>query len=437
MNQLLNHDNQSRKYDRFAYNSQSFIDTFVANQKSSCLNRFKTQKCRFLFLIIGMCGISFMIGFNYAFFTKGIYFSDIQSSKYQPPVQNHHPIRIVSNAGTNTFINLEGQPQRLQSAPIDRGSNCGDIPAKHKIIQTGDTKTYQRFLKRRKFLEDTCERLNIRPDCSPNQNTYWPIATNHMVVDLPNHLLGCLVQKAGSSSWHKIFWQLYAERLKTEHDKTISFEAGKAYGQNFYRSSLQNVGEKNYAMAGNDANYIRFLTARHPLARLYSGWNQNLRSDGPMAKSLFDQMNLRQFKTTNSSEHVIDWKDFLNFMAKTVNSNPNRINVHFRPITTKCGLCKRQLDYIIKSETSEDDNNYLLDIIKGKKFAEKNVPLPEIEKVEHRNTAVSSLSSKPELVGEMYKGLPNDIMTPILEYYKLDMELLNYGYNHAEGTITY
>merc|ERR1711893_335243 len=112
-------------------------------------------------------------------------------------------------------------------------------------------------------------------------------------------------------------------------------------------------------MAGNDANYIRFLTARHPLARLYSGWNQNLRSDGPMAKSLFDQMNLRQFKTTNSSEHVIDWKDFLNFMAKTVNSNANRINVHFRPITTKCGLCKRQLDYILKSETSEDDNNYL------------------------------------------------------------------------------
>jgi hypothetical protein len=39
------------------------------------------------------------------------------------------------------------------------------------------------------------------------------------------------------------------------------------------------------------------------------------------------------------------------------------INTHFVPIYSKCGLCLRQYDYIIKAETSEEDAQGILSLL--------------------------------------------------------------------------
>ena len=97
--------------------------------------------------------------------------------------------------------------------------------------------------------------------------------------------MGCLVEKSGSSSWHKVFWIL-REGVK-------EFIPSKAYALNFF--AVKSVPKAIWEEASNDPAWIRFVTARHPLARLYSGWNRNLRRGGPMATTLFTTMKLKYF----------------------------------------------------------------------------------------------------------------------------------------------
>ena len=48
----------------------------------------------------------------------------------------------------------------------------------------------------------------------------------------------------------------------------------KAYAINY--GVMRNVKPDTWSMAMNDPEWIRFLTARHPLARLYSGLNKQM-----------------------------------------------------------------------------------------------------------------------------------------------------------------
>ena len=84
------------------------------------------------------------------------------------------------------------------------------------------------------------------------------------MVDPERKLLGCLVEKSGSSSWHKVFWEL--------REPSTVFVPSEAYAKNFKFAAT--VGDNVWSEAMNDPTWIRFVTVRHPLARLYSGWNR-------------------------------------------------------------------------------------------------------------------------------------------------------------------
>ena len=63
--------------------------------------------------------------------------------------------------------------------------------------------------------------------------------------------MGCLVEKAGSSSWHKVFYTLkWPEK---------EFAGSKAYAENY--GSMRFVKDNQWAEAFNDPSWIRFLTS--------------------------------------------------------------------------------------------------------------------------------------------------------------------------------
>lgn len=449
-----------------------------------------------------------MLGCNYAFFAKGMYYADFRERATREIIDLNNQLQFhkmsVSGVHSSEKIvdrdnlpdfnkNYERKPDgKLENSEIDRGSenlekneqeilehnqdkikkqgqnlnkipekikeihleskhqentninyayqgDCNRPPPQHEINSdsTSIGQTGERFKKRRTRLSEACEKLNIHPQC--DGHGYWPLATNAIVIDSPNHLLGCLVQKSASSSWHKVFWELYTARQKSKNPNgNFTFISGKAYTNNYYRSSVARVGAGNWLRALNEPNFVRFLTARHPLARLYSGWNQNLRIGGPMSRELFRSMRLYAFKSEESNDHMLTWPDFVEFFSKTCLSQPERINVHFRPISSKCGLCKRQYDYIIKAESIEDDSRYMLELIHSKKFAEnpEKLTMPDtISKLEHRNKANNSLSENPDNIGVPFQQFGDDVLNPIFEYYKLDFELLGYTYDRNTGSV--
>jgi len=79
-----------------------------------------------------------------------------------------------------------------------------------------------------------------------------------------------------------------------------------------------------------------------------------------MAATLFKTMRLRYWVKDQDPNHVISWKDCVKFFSIATKRYPKLINTHFVPIYTKCGLCMRQFDYIIKAETSEEDAAIIL-----------------------------------------------------------------------------
>ena len=94
--------------------------------------------------------------------------------------------------------------------------------------------------------------------------------------------------------------------------------------------------------------YYKLASRFSSNSRLYSGWNRNMRRGGPMAATLYKSMRLRYFVKEEDPEHIISWKDFLKFMSVAAKQYPKLINTHFVPIYSKCGICMRQYDYIIK-----------------------------------------------------------------------------------------
>lgn len=85
-----------------------------------------------------------------------------------------------------------------------------------------------------------------------------------------------------------------------------------------------------------------------------------------------------------------------------------------------------------------DDSKYLLTMLQSKKYAEGNsVTLPSNLDIEHRNKASGSLSGNPDEVGSKFKDFSEKIMSPILEYYKLDLILLDYGYERETNSVSY
>lgn len=230
--------------------------------------------------------------------------------------------------------------------------NCAPAPIQRSLHRGGAWQVENRMVHRRERLLVRCERQKdaqyIKRSKTCTQNEYWPRgAHGHMMLDVNQKLAGCLVEKAGSSSWHKVFWVLREPEGK-------EFVPSKSYTWNY--AAMKKIGAQTWREAMNDPEWIRFVTARHPLARLYSGsdtnsftsiimnskgWNRNLQRGGPMAARLVRSMRMGAYITQHDLDHMISWSDFIVYFSTAVRQFPQLINGHFHPIYDKCGLCFR------------------------------------------------------------------------------------------------
>jgi hypothetical protein len=145
--------------------------------------------------------------------------------------------------------------------------HCAPAPTQRNLQRGGDWQVENRMVHRRERLHAQCEQTNdaqyVKRMNTCTQNEYWPHgAHGHIMLDVNRKLAGCLVEKAGSSSWHKVFWVLREPEGK-------EFVPSKSYTWNY--ASMKKIGARTWREAMNDQEWIRFVTARHPLARLYSG----------------------------------------------------------------------------------------------------------------------------------------------------------------------
>ena len=91
--------------------------------------------------------------------------------------------------------------------------------------------------------------------------------------------MGCLTKKSGFSSWHKVFWDL----------RLPGTPVRPGFGESNF-AAARTLSADVWVQAMNDDNWIRFISARHPLARLYSGWNGNLSRNSKYGAAMYKVM---------------------------------------------------------------------------------------------------------------------------------------------------
>ena len=150
-----------------------------------------------------------------------------------------------------------------QKKPTD----CAPPPPKRNLKRGDNGEIENRMFSRRERLLAQCKLQKddqyVKEVNTCANNEYWPsqLQRGHIMMNVKRKLAGCLVEKSGSSSWHKVFWVL--------REPNNEFIPSKAYALNY--AAMKKVRPEMWSKAMNDPEWIRFVTARHPLARLYSG----------------------------------------------------------------------------------------------------------------------------------------------------------------------
>ena len=110
----------------------------------------------------------------------------------------------LSEAKKETELQSDSQ----SSNSIRSNRNCPERPAKHDLKSGVFTGIERRFFSRRERLYGFCksqhdDQLNRVGTCDKNE--YWPSDTHrsHIMLNVKTQIAGCLVEKSGSSSWHK------------------------------------------------------------------------------------------------------------------------------------------------------------------------------------------------------------------------------------------
>ena len=206
-----------------------------------------------------------------------------------------------------------------------------------------------------------------------------------------------------SNHTHKILWTIMAGKNKFKSlDRKLDVFSGRT-----------------------ESSFTRFLTVRHPLTRLYSGWNEHLelkpngkggmKVRGQQAK-LFGILKKDWTKT-----HACTFPKFIELMLQSIVKSelkgrlkPSNIDGHHRPISDSCMVCQMQYEFIMKQETMDEDSNYFLkNILKDSKI--------ELEKQKVRNGSPDPYSHLKK-----YCDIDDTAVKAIERYYKLDFELFGY-----------
>ncbi|XP_049877189.1 carbohydrate sulfotransferase 11 isoform X2 [Pectinophora gossypiella] len=285
-----------------------------------------------------------------------------------------------------------------QEYMFDNGTNEDSLLTKDKFLEVN-----ARMKVRREYLRNECSRTGL--DDSSHKASAWEYLINRQY-----HVIWCNIFKAASSSWMYNF-NLMANYTAAYLDKTkeVLLElARKKYG----RPSAEMVRKAQ-------VDSISFLIVRHPLERLASAYNDKIVHAWP--KSLHDILGRRIVQRYRKKMAVPGkplpkqtYPVFEEFVAYILDEKKagRSLDMHWTPYTDFCTPCKFDFDVILKFETLDEDQRFLIQLARL-----QNVVKP-VWKNGYGNTR-HDLST-------LYSRLHRSQLDGLYNLYKYDFKLFNY-----------
>ena len=156
---------------------------------------------------------------------------------------------------------LDADPQKPKDS--DTTGNSDDV----KELTTNDLERIKsRFEERRARMISVCRRQGHQPpenigELVPKSH---PFLLNQIFHDSDLKLSGCLPPKTGTTSWNHFWWGI----SKYDGARPGQFDSFQSQGNRYLRRWERTLKQEQPK--------VLFLTVRHPIDRLLSGWNNIL-----------------------------------------------------------------------------------------------------------------------------------------------------------------
>ncbi|KAL5290116.1 hypothetical protein ACFFRR_009843 [Megaselia abdita] len=246
-------------------------------------------------------------------------------------------------------------------------------------------------------------------DVIGNDTLHKPNAWEYL-VNRKHHIIWCNIFKAASSSWMYNFNVLsgYTPEFLKQTKAVPLMLARKKYP----RLSVEKLRE-----AQRDS--ITFLIARNPYERLLSAYRDKFMFAVP--NSFHDKLGrkiINKFRKNDerTRPRYPTFSEFVSWFLEEIRLN-NYIDMHLVPATSFCTPCLINIDIIVKFESLNEDQLYL---IEKANLSSKIFP-------EWKNSGRGSKSTV-ELLQSFYDQLTDDQKARLYHYYKYDFEIFDYQF---------
>ncbi|KAL0278156.1 UNVERIFIED_CONTAM: hypothetical protein PYX00_000059 [Menopon gallinae] len=266
---------------------------------------------------------------------------------------------------------------------------------------------------RRRDLERKCEMLGLNTpgNDSLHKPNAWEFLINH-----EHHLVWCNVFKAASTSW------------------MYNFNVLAGYSPHFLQASRQvplQLARRKYPRPSLDHLLkalnvsTSFLIVRHPLSRLLSAYRDKIEFAIPNSyhyKLGSDIVNKYRDLNGKILQKRPLFSEFVQYLFDLYKNN-GTFDMHWTPITNFCTPCQIRFDIIMKVETLQADQNYLIQKTNLQKWIKPEWKNPSKGTVNHTR-----------LKEQYYSQLTKRQIQKLYHIYRYDFHLFDYS---LEGYLKY
>lgn len=256
------------------------------------------------------------------------------------------------------------------------------------------------------------------------------------MVDERHKLLFCAVPKAAVTLWRTMFLHGTGrvdeskEKLKPYHGPYLN-RMGLKFLYNYTASQQEHILK----------NYFKIMSVRHPVERALSSYMDKFvfsELEIPVMEAI-DYIN-QFYRTPENQIHLTHGRQTIpsgvtfNEFIDMVLDDKAPYNIHWDSIIHICHPCMVKYDYIMKTETMQEDAPYILSLLSS------NLKKPlQLEKIHsHRN----ALFEDPEKPHDYSKPLPellnitNERMQNFVKNYQNDMDMFGYKFREQDAEIS-
>ena len=243
------------------------------------------------------------------------------------------------------------------------------------------------------------------------------VRNDNFVIVTERSFLVCVLPKCGSTSWHWL--------ARDMHDP---LSAGHVFGWQDRQKNTEISQELDPGVGIrilSDQNAFIAVAVRHPFAKMISGWNDKLASDGTYGAFVLEAYpHMQKYRSGDDAKHVITFEALAEYIADYGEDERN-LDYHFMPMQSLCLPCLYPYNYIVKLESLSADEKWIKQSLK-------------IEKMpwEQKGSAYfSSDQSNPvEIIRSYFKKVRKSTIKKLMNLYYFDFAL--FGYTFDVDTLT-